>query len=42
MRKEDDCDGDKDVNSFGVVFSSHDDQVSSLLNRELLAPVRVS
>ena len=34
--------GGKDVNSFGVVFSSHDDRVSGLLNRELLAPVRVS
>jgi hypothetical protein len=41
-RKKDDCDGGKDVNSFGVVFSSHTDRVSGLLNRELLAPIRVS
>ena len=42
VRKEDDGDGGKDVNSFGVVFSSHADRVSGLLNRELLAPTRVS
>jgi hypothetical protein len=41
-REEDDCDGGKDVNSFGVAFSSYTDRVSGLLNSELLAPVRVS
>jgi hypothetical protein len=37
VRKGDGHDGGGDVNSFGVVFSSHADRVSGLLNRELLA-----